>query len=122
MKICICGSRIIKRYAPIEKALNEFFAEHSDLKMTELISGAAKGVDTLAENFALRNGIPIQRYYADWQKFGIGAGFKRNSQMVDISDAVIAIFPLGLRTNGTMDTVRKGRVKGILVFILEVIP
>jgi len=122
MKICVCGSRVIKRYSVVEQALTKFFAEHPELEMTELISGAARGVDTLAENWAIQRGIPVQRFPADWDKWGMSAGFRRNVEMVNIADVIIAIMPEGMDSKGTSHTIRYSKECAKPCFILRVIP
>ena len=122
MNVVICGSRIIRRYVVVETALDKFFAEHPELEMTELISGAARGVDTLAENWAIQRGIPVQRYPALWGKFGIGAGFRRNLEMLGICDVMIAILPVDLETNGTKHMITNAKKLNKKYFVLRVIP
>lgn len=48
-----------------------------------VIHGAARGVDTLANNIAIRCGIEVRRYPADWNQYGKSAGFIRNQHMLD---------------------------------------
>jgi hypothetical protein len=57
----------------------------------KLILGGAKGVDTLASDFAEKYSIQKQILPADWSK-GKSAGMKRNIEMANISDALIAIW------------------------------
>lgn len=57
-----------------------------------VISGAARGVDTLGEQWAAQRGVPVERYPADWNGLGKRAGIVRNEQMAGIADAVVAIW------------------------------
>lgn len=43
-----------------------------------IISGGANGVDKLAKNYANENKIEYKEFPADWDKFGLSAGRKRN--------------------------------------------
>lgn len=57
-----------------------------------IISGCAGGADALGERYAKENGFKVEKYPADWKKYGRGAGPKRNRQMAEICDAVICFW------------------------------
>jgi hypothetical protein len=59
-------------------------------EISELCSGAAKGVDTLAREFAQRHAIPIKEFLPDYARFGKSAPLKRNIQIVDYSEKIYA--------------------------------
>ena len=46
-----------------------------------LISGGARGADSLAEAYAVARKIPIKVMHADWNKYGKSAGYRRNEEM-----------------------------------------
>jgi hypothetical protein len=52
---------------------------------------------------------------ADWDTFGKGAGFIRNTKMAEYSDALIAIWDGTSR--GTAHMIRTAWRKGILVYV-----
>jgi len=84
---------------------------------TVVVSGGAKGVDTWAVESAQKYGLKVEVYPADWEKHGKGAGFIRNTQIVEGSDSVLAFWDLISR--GTMDTVRKAQTQGKKVRVLD---
>jgi hypothetical protein len=47
-----------------------------------LVSGAAKGVDTLARLIAEQYGMPITEFAADWRKYGRAAGPVHNNLII----------------------------------------
>lgn len=55
----------------------------------EVISGTAKGADTLGEVWAQNNGIPVRRMPANWNTYGSKAGNLRNEDMLEECDKVI---------------------------------
>jgi hypothetical protein len=131
MKIIICGPRTLEDYDLIDKAIKE-----SGFKITTVISGGAKGADSLGEKWAKSNKIKIDRKAAEWdnlelpnavvkerinpwtkklEKYNANAGFYRNSEMVAIAEGCIAIQLE--ETAGTQDTIKKCKDKGIPVFI-----
>lgn len=46
-----------------------------------IVSGGAKGADTLAEKYAAERNYPCSIFLADWDKNGKSAGFIRNREM-----------------------------------------
>lgn len=87
MKVIIAGSRGIDNIHLIAKAVRD-----SGFKVTEVVSGTARGVDRLGERWATNNGVPIRRFPADWDTFGKSAGYQRNAEMAMYADALIAIW------------------------------
>lgn len=79
----------------------------------EVISGKAKGVDTVAIDWAIVNWLTFQEFPAEWNKYGKSAGMKRNMQMLHEGkpDLVIA-FPGG---KGTAMMIRIARDAGLPV-------
>jgi hypothetical protein len=61
----------------------------SGFTVSEVVSGGARGADLLGEKYALETKTPCRRFPAEWNKFGRGAGYIRNSQMREYADAAI---------------------------------
>lgn len=99
MKIAIVGSRNFNNYSFLADALNLFYIPD------EIISGGAKGADTLADNYAENNGIKFTVFKADWNKYGKSAGFIRNRSIVNAADMIIAFWDG--KSRGTKDTIDK---------------
>lgn len=74
--IVVCGGRDFDNYQLLESTLNPIIG------IAGIISGGAKGADSLAKEYARINGIPFREFKADW-KLGKSAGPKRNKQMLD---------------------------------------
>lgn len=99
-KVAIVGSR---DFADLEFVADVVHTYHSD--MTWIISGNARGVDQAAQAAALRAGIPVLIFPAQWEVKGRGAGFIRNQQIVDEADQVIAFWDG--KSRGTLDTIHR---------------
>lgn len=108
MKTIIAGSRTITDYKIVEKAIID-----SGFIISCVISGCAKGVDTLGEYWAINNNIRIIRYPANWNKNGKMAGYMRNIEMADIADALIVIIENNSRGSSHMAVIARDR--GLLV-------
>jgi len=107
-KIAVIGSRDFNDYEQLENALLPWLPAH-------IISGGAKGADTLAERFARAHGLPITVIKPDWKQFGRGAGPIRNRMIVDTADLVIAFWDGESR--GTASALSYARANGKSVFV-----
>lgn len=59
---------------------------------TEIVSGGAKGIDSCAKKFAIKNKIKITEFLPEYDKYGRIAPLKRNDLIIDYSDMVIAFW------------------------------
>jgi hypothetical protein len=117
MKILISGSRKLSdnnTYTQLEKALN-------NLSPTTILHGGAKGVDTLAAQYATQNKLPQTVIKPDYNKGGKYAPLMRNTELVKQADKVICIYAADrIRKGGTGDTYKKAMKAGKLA--AEIIP
>lgn len=113
LRVLACGGR---DYADREKVYEVLDEVRAASGISVLIEGEAAGADTLAKTWALRRGVPVERYPADWTKYGRGAGPIRNQRMLDEGrpDLVVA-FPGG---RGTADMVDRAKAAGVPVMVL----
>jgi hypothetical protein len=87
MKVIIAGSRNLGTLQQIKEAVTK-----SEFEITEVVSGRARGVDRCGEIYAELLHIPVKCFPADWEQYGKSAGYKRNQQMAEYADALIAIW------------------------------
>jgi hypothetical protein len=113
MRVIIAGSRGIIDYAQVERAM-----KLADLDVTEIVSGGARGVDTLGERWASEHDVPVQRHLPDWNQYGRSAGFCRNGEMAQNADALVAIWDG--KSRGTQDMILQAQVNKLLVFVVIV--
>ena len=84
MKVAVIGSRSIKNFD-----LGAFLPEDT----TELVSGGASGVDTVAQKYADKTGIPITVFRPKYDKFHPKvAPLKRNLEIIEYADLVLAFW------------------------------
>ena len=110
MRTIIAGSREGVILQHVEDAI-----EKSEFEITTVISGTARGADTFGEFWAEANGIPVERFPADWELYGKRAGFRRNVQMAENADALIAIWDG--ESKGTQHMINIATQKGLKVFV-----
>lgn len=60
--------------------------------ITSVICGCARGADTLGRIWAERNRIPVIKMPADWNTHGKNAGRKRNEEMADVAEGLLAVW------------------------------
>lgn len=87
MRVIIAGSRDIVNIDYVNIAM-----EMCGFVPSIVISGTARGADRLGEQWAQDRDIPIERYPAEWDKYGKSAGYRRNEQMAKSADALVALW------------------------------
>ena len=89
MKVIIAGGRDFDDYKFLCYFCNKVL---KDCQEIEIVSGTANGADKLGERFAKDNGYLLKQFPANWDLFGKSAGYKRNEQMAEYSDFLIAFW------------------------------
>lgn len=95
MKLAIVGSR---EFPDEDFAKTEIIKILSKGNVHILVSGGAKGIDTLAEKGVdivkeiYKIDIEKEIYHANWSKHGKSAGYMRNKDIVANSDKVVAFW------------------------------
>lgn len=114
VKIIIAGSRLIMDFMHVQRAI-----ELAAFPVSLVVSGAARGVDTMGENWAKMCRIPVIRMPAQWRdKDGTldkQAGLKRNSEMARYADGLIAVWDG--RSTGTAHMIQQANHYGLAPFI-----
>lgn len=84
---------------------------------TLIVSGGARGVDTIAAEAALSRGLPLRVIPADWTHYGKSAGYRRNVEIVDACDRVVAFW--NGTSPGTRHTIEIARKAGKSVEVIR---
>lgn len=117
-KILISGSREVEEsefnISCLAFSLFTIAREKGGIANLEVISGGARGIDTLARRAANRIGAKFTEVPADWKKHGRAAGPIRNRVMLDLEPDVVWAFPVG-KSVGTRDCIRQAERRGIPV-------
>lgn len=88
MKVIIAGSRGFDDYEALCKFCDYIIGEPKE--EIEIVSGTAKGADTLGEQYANERGYKLKQFPADWDIYGKSAGYRRNAEMANYADLLIA--------------------------------
>ena len=111
MKTIIAGSRNITNYQMVVDAI-----EACPWNVTTIISGNARGVDSLAIQYAKEHNINVEIYPANWERDGKSAGYKRNTVMAFKAEALIALWDgHSVGTKHMIDTAKKFNLSTFIV-------
>ena len=110
MKIAVIGGRNFQDKNHLGQVLSRVFSEGDTL-----ISGGAKGADSLAENWARWMGFACLIFKPNWKLHGRSAGFRRNHTLISQADKVIAFWDGASR--GTAHSLELARKKNVPVEI-----
>jgi len=88
VKLIIAGTRTFS----VDHHTMKMHLDNFKLQPAMVLSGGARGIDESGENWALRNGIPVMRVNADWDKHGRAAGPIRNRRMAELADSLLLIW------------------------------
>ena len=132
-KIAIVGSRVYDNKVAIKdfifKIKNNFGLD------TEIVSGGQKdGADGFAKKYALEFGLKYVEFppsHYNWnmhcklpatkynKPYYVSNYFKRNKQIADYSDIIVAFIQPGVESRGTLDTINHAKKKKKLVKIIN---
>ena len=111
-RVLVCGSRDFSDRSLVDAKLDEVRERLGGVPM-RVISGAARGADTLAADWARKNSVPCDEYPAEWERYGRSAGYRRNERMLtEGRPHLVVAFPQG-ESRGTrmmMDIAAKAKV------------
>ncbi len=110
MRVLVCGGRTYQHFYDLNRYLNSL---NKEFPIDIIIHGAAKGADTLAEQWAVSKGKISMSFPAAWDIHGKSAGYKRNAKMLqDGRPNLVVAFPGG---KGTENMIKIAEDAGVPV-------
>ena len=129
MKVIVAGSRSIDDDHVLESAIAE-----SGFEITEVVSGAARGIDSSAIIWAEKKNLKVEIFEPNWndlshpdcliktspwgQKYDARAGLRRNELMAVYGEALIAIWDG--KSKGTKHMIKMARKRELPIYIYRV--
>ncbi len=125
MKTIICGCRDFNSHKFFQDNI-----ENIPWKITEIVSGGARGADAIGEEYADMMGIKLTVFPAKWNdlthddaiirhgkygKYDAKAGFRRNQTMADYAQACICYWDG--KSSGSRDMLERAGKAGLQVHI-----
>ena len=113
--VALVGSRDFTNYEMFKTKVKQYT---KNLGNFCIVSGGAKGADTLAKQYAIEFGHEIIEFLAEWDKYGKSAGFKRNITIVEACTHLIA-FQIN-DSKGTQHSIDLAREAGKPVRVVKI--
>ena len=109
-RIVIAGTRTYHNYEEAKAYIDLCIREIRKQFTLVFLSGECSGADRLGERYAAENGFAIERYPAEWEKYGKAAGPMRNEQMAQAADYVICFWDG--KSRGTYSMIQSALANG----------
>jgi hypothetical protein len=122
LRVLICGSRDWQDKRRIGRYIDSVLAaEQLAPENLTVIHGACKGADHHAGMEAKGRGCQVLEFPANWAKFGLSAGPKRNQQMLTEGkpDRVVAFHADWENSKGTRDMINRTKFHGVPFEIIK---
>lgn len=114
VKLIVAGGRDFNNLALVSEYLIKGMGQCTQL---EIVCGKARGADRMGELAANQLGLPVAEFPADWDKFGKSAGYKRNTQMAEYADELLAFWDG--KSRGTQHMIEIMQARGKPVHIVK---
>lgn len=114
MKTIIAGSR----NADLSMKQLMDIIQLAGFPITEVVSGNSGNVDKLGEKWGLGMKLPVTQFNAAWQTYGSSAGPRRNRQMADYAEALIAIWDG--KSRGTLNMIKEATKRQLKIYVTQV--
>jgi hypothetical protein len=115
-RLLVTGSRTWHDVQTVERALAVILDRHPEGVL--LVHGACpRGADAIAAAYAAQTpGYRTEAHPADWTRYGRGAGYRHNAEMIALGADGCAAFIRGA-SPGSTHAVRLARAAGIPVWL-----
>lgn len=89
MKLAVIGSRTFDNYQLLCSSIDKLRRKYN---IDTIVSGGAKGADSMGIMYAENNGLCWKEHLPNWELYGKSAGFRRNHDIINDADLVIAFW------------------------------
>ena len=114
LKVIIAGGRDFSNYKILKQTCDNIL---QNLTKIEIVSGAHyKGADKLGEQYAKERNYQLAKFPANWNTYGRAAGPKRNKQMANYADVLIAFWDG--KSKGTSNMINEAKRANLSVTII----
>lgn len=118
--IAIVGSRSFSNFDLLNEVMSEIIKKEGNF--TNVVSGGAKGCDTLANEWATSNDVNMIVFLPKYENFPSKkkwmAPKERNTLIVENSDIVLAFWDM--KSTGTKDTIDKSIERNKKVYLYDI--
>ena len=119
VRIIIAGGRDFTDYSQLKQFMDDLLKTLEG--SIEIVSGGAKGADSLGERYAREHGYKLKRFPANWDRYGKSAGIIRNKEMAlyaaEVTGMLVAFWDGASR--GTYDMITRAEEYNLEVHVSE---
>lgn len=121
MRYIIAGGRDFNNYNVLCAVMNTIkkYGPSVNKPITEIVTGDARGADTLGAQWATAHDIHVKHFPANWDEYGKSAGFIRNAEMADYADVAICFWDGKSKGTAHMIKTMKKKKKPCYVYDYE---
>jgi len=119
-RVIVAGDREFQDYPLLVRSLDKLLSSKRTTHDIVIVSGMARGADTLGERYAREHGLAVDRHPALWNTEGRAAGPLRNIRMLAVADALVAFWK-GPASRGTSHMIKIATAKGIPVRVIRIV-
>ena len=116
MKLIIAGGRDFSNSDLMNEKL-DYLLSNTPQNEIEIVSGCAKGADSMGERYAEIMGYAVKQFPANWDRDGKAAGPIRNREMAEYATHLIA-FHDGV-SRGTANMIQVAKELGLKVRVVR---
>lgn len=91
-RIVIAGCRDYNNYNEAKKYISYYLNDIRKQNNIVILSSCTTGADASGERYAKENGFKVEKYPANWERYGKYAGPKRNKEMAKNCDYVLCFW------------------------------
>ena len=92
IKLIIAGGRDFRDYEYMKQECDYMLKVLLETCKIDIVSGGARGADSLAIEYAREREYPVKIMKANWDEHGKSAGYIRNQEMANYASHVIAFW------------------------------
>ncbi len=116
-RVIIAGSSSFDDYDLFKAKCDHYLSSKRDSHFITILCGTSANTEYFIHKYGQENSINIERYEAEWGKYGQGAGYKSNNEMVAHADALIAFWDGKGRMTGSL--IGAAKAKGLKVAVVN---
>ena len=117
-RLVVAGCRDYNDYSVVSKEIEKYIQKLDANCSVIIVSGCAEGADKLGERYASEYHLTVERFPAEWDKYGKGAGPRRNAQMAKVADGVLVFWDGKSRgTKNMIESAKKANKPYVIITI-----
>lgn len=114
--LIVAGGRDFNSYTTAFREISKLVSNELSGFSVHIVSGTARGADSLGSLVAQEMGLPVLEFPAQWNLYGKSAGYRRNVEMAEASQGLLAFWDG--QSRGTNHMINIARERGLSVRVI----